>query len=108
MIELPGVRMKWGFPFDPSLFDIGYRHAKGFAKTMKVTETMSTRRQVPLAGGGGYCEYAPYFEVGLDYVVVLPEPYSDISFEPIGSPFDPWLDVVSSYEDFNPLTGQRE
>jgi hypothetical protein len=105
-IKLPGVRMKWGFPFDPSLFDLGYRHANGFAKTMKVDQTMSTRQQVPLADGGGYCEYAPYFEVGLEYVVVLPEPYTQISFEPIGSFADPWLTVVRGYTDRNPLTGE--
>lgn len=67
---------------------------------------MSTRQQIPLTAWPGYCEYAPYFEVGMDYVVVLSEPYTEISFEPIGSLFDPWLDVVRGYEDFNPLTGE--
>ena len=106
-IELAGVRNKQDFPFDPSVLDVTFRHSQGLAKAKTVADAMVSRLAIPLADRNEYCEYAPYFDIGLEYLLILPEPYTQISFEPIITPFDAWLtrvrvatgDGASLYDD---------
>lgn len=101
-ITLPGIRAKHDFLFDPSLLDVTYRHAIGLKTANKLYDAKVSRLRVPLVGRREYCEYAPYFEVGLDYLVLLGAPYTQISFEPIISPDDDWLARVrSTFKDEN-------
>lgn len=101
-IKLGGVRMKHGFLFDPSLLDATYRHSIGLRTAETLEQANVTREPIVLAGRRGMCEFAPYFEVGLDYLILLGAPYSKISFEPIISPEDAWfLRVAKTFENEN-------
>ncbi|MDZ4866345.1 MAG: hypothetical protein SGI91_03395 [Alphaproteobacteria bacterium] len=90
-LTLPGVRKRTAFVVDPLVLDASFRHDRGLSKADTTADAMVWRDFVPLVEKPGYCEYAPYFEVGLGYLLILTEPYSLISFEPILSPWDPWL-----------------
>jgi hypothetical protein len=98
--ELAGVKPKFEFLFDPALLDATYRHAEYLAKAVKTLDASPSRRRFHPADALSYCEYAPYFETGIEYLIVLPEPYTAVSFQPILTGDDAWLGrVVKGYGD---------
>ncbi len=95
-VELAGVKPKFEFAFDPALLDATYRHAEFLAKATLTESYPPQRERFHPADAPSYCEYAPYFEVGINYLIVLPEPYTAASFEPILTFEDAWLNRVQS------------
>ncbi len=89
-LKIEGVRPRYQFPFDPFLFEVTNYHREYLQSAETEVDSNIRRDKFYLQFNPRYCEYAPYFDVGISYLIVVTEPYSVVSFEPILSRDDAW------------------
>jgi hypothetical protein len=94
-LKIEGVKPRYGFLFDPYLFVVMNQHREFLQSAETEADANIVRDRFYLQFNTRYCEYAPYFDVGINYLVVITEPYSVVSFEPILSADDPWYQRVA-------------
>jgi hypothetical protein len=94
-IRIPGVSVRHELGIDPDLLDVGYRHAKALAGAKDMYEAQGSSYEFRVAAKRNLCEFAPRFEIGMTYLLFLPDAFSPISAEPLLGRYDPWYERVS-------------
>ena len=89
-LKIEGVRPRYQFQFDPYLFEVTNSHKEYLQRAETEGDSNIRRDRFHLQFNPRYCEYAPYFDVGIRYLIIVTEPYSVVSFEPILASDDAW------------------